>query len=68
MKIVTNFNNAQDILYFLRFEILAMLPFTNTIYRSRLLYILRQICKKKYSQVRSCLNRLIAYFHNINFL
>ena len=25
------------------------------------------MCKKKYRQVRSCLNRLISYFYNIKF-
>ena len=25
------------------------------------------MCKKKYSRVRSCLNRLIGYFHHIKF-
>ena len=38
------------------------------IYHSSLFYILRLMCKEKnYSQNKSCLNRLIVYFHNINF-
>ena len=42
--------------------------FFDAIYRSNLFYILRLICKEKKSQVVSCLNRLIANFHNIKFL
>ena len=38
------------------------------VYRLSLFYILQLISKKKYNQIGFCLNRLIAYFHNIDLL
>ena len=40
----------------------------DTIYHSSLFYKLWLMYKKKYSEVESYLNRLITYFHDINFL
>ena len=53
--------------YFLRSEILVVLRLMTLLSFKLILYI-QLIYTKKYMQVGSCLNRLIAYFHKINFL
>ena len=54
--------------YFFRSEVLTTLKYKCTIHRLSLFYILRLLCKEKYSQMRSYLNHLIAYFCYIKFL